>query len=72
MNMGTVDRVIRTLLAILVGVLYYANVIHGTLALILGVVAVIFLLTGVVSFCPIYAALGLSTVPKETPAAPKA
>ncbi len=71
-NMGFADRAIRTVLAILVVVLYFAHVIGGTLALILGIVALIFLLTSLVSFCPLYTLFGISTCGKEEPAAPKA
>ena len=72
-NMGTVDRVIRTVVAVLVGVLYFTGVIGGTLGIVLGVVAVIFLLTSLVSFCPLYTLIGVSTCAKEgAPAAPKA
>ncbi len=60
-NMGTVDQLIRTLLALLVGVLYYAGVISGTTAVILGVIAVVFLLTSLISTCPLYMPFGLST-----------
>jgi hypothetical protein len=70
-NMGMADRVIRTLLAVLVVVLYFMHVIGGTLALILGIFAVIFLLTSMVSFCPAYVLFGVSTCARE-PAAPKA
>lgn len=73
LNMGTVDRVVRTIVAILIGILYFTGVLSGTLALILGILAVIFLLTSVVSFCPLYALLGLSTRGGDAPpAAPKA
>jgi hypothetical protein len=71
-NMGMADRAIRTVLAILVVVLYFTHVIGGTLALVLGVFAVIFFLTSLVSFCPMYVLFGLSTCAKEEPAAPKA
>ncbi len=74
-NMGLADRVIRTLLAIVVGILYFTGVIGGTLALILGIVAVIFLLTSLVSWCPGYLPFGISTAGKggsEGPAAPAA
>jgi len=60
-NMGNIDRLIRTLLALLVGVLYYTSVISGTTAVILGVIAVVFLLTSLVSTCPLYMPFGLST-----------
>lgn len=75
-NMGTVDRVIRVVIAVLIAVLYFAGVIGGTLSLILGIVAVAFLLTSLVSFCPTYVLFGISTCAKEeppaAPAAPKA
>jgi hypothetical protein len=67
LNMGTTDRIIRTLLAIIIGVLYFTNVVGGTLGLVLLIVAVIFLLTSLVSFCPLYAPFGIST--RKTPKA---
>ncbi len=60
-NMGTADRVIRTLVAIGIGVLYFTGRIGGTLALVLGAFAVIFLVTSLVSWCPMYAPLGISS-----------
>lgn len=60
-NMGTIDRAFRTLLAIVVGVLYWMNVISGTLAIVLGILAVVFLLTSLISTCPLYMPFGLST-----------
>lgn len=60
-NMGSADKIVRILLAILVGVLYYTNVITGTLALILGIFAGIFLLTSLISFCPLYVLFGIKT-----------
>jgi len=60
-NMGKVDRILRVLLAIVVGVLYVTNVISGTLAIILGIFAVVFLATSAVSYCPLYGPLGIST-----------
>ena len=64
-NMGTTDRIIRLLLVALVAVLYFTNVISGTLALILGILAVIFLITSLISFCPLYLPFGISTRKKE-------
>ncbi|MBN2047629.1 MAG: DUF2892 domain-containing protein [Anaerolineaceae bacterium] len=63
-NMGSVDRVIRVLLALLVAVLYFTDVISGTLALILGILAIIFVVTSLVSFCPLYLPFGISTKKK--------
>jgi hypothetical protein len=68
-NMAMADRVIRAIIAVVIVVLYFTGVLNGTLALILGIVAVVFLLTGIISFCPIYKLFGLSTLP-EPPAAP--
>ena len=64
-NMGTADRVIRTMAAVIVALLYYYDVISGTLGIVLLVVAAVFLLTSFVSFCPLYAPFGLSTCPKK-------
>lgn len=60
-NMGTTDRVIRILIAAVIAGLYFTNVISGTLGLVLLVVAGIFVLTSLVSFCPLYAPFGIRT-----------
>lgn len=60
-NMGTVDRVIRSLLALAIVGLYATGTISGTLAIILGVVAAVFLLTSLVGTCPAYLPFGIST-----------
>lgn len=60
-NMGSTDKSIRILIAVLVGILYFTNVISGTLALVLGIVAVVFLLTSFLSFCPLYALFNINT-----------
>lgn len=60
-NMGTADRIIRLIAALVIGYLYYVELISGTLAIILGVLAVVFVLTSFVSFCPLYLPLGLTT-----------
>jgi hypothetical protein len=64
-NMGTVDRVIRILVAVVVVVLYLTNVISGTLGIILLILAGVFVLTSFLSFCPLYLPFGLSTRKKE-------
>ena len=63
--MGTADRVIRTMAAVIVALLYYYDVISGTLGIVLLVVAAVFLLTSFVSFCPLYAPFGLRSCPKK-------
>jgi hypothetical protein len=60
-NMGTADRAIRSLIAVAIAVLYFLHVISGTLAIVLGVIAVVFLLTSFVSVCPAYLPFGIST-----------
>jgi small-conductance mechanosensitive channel len=64
-NMGTLDRMIRLVLVALVAVLYFTNVISGTWAIVLGILAVIFLLTSLVGVCPLYMPFGLSTRKKS-------
>jgi len=64
-NMGTIDKVIRILVAVVVVVLYFTNVISGTLAIILLILSGIFVLTSLLSFCPLYLPFGLSTRKKE-------
>ena len=60
-NMGTIDRVIRIVAAMVIGILYFTNQITGTAAIILGVLAVIFLLTSFIAFCPLYLPFKFST-----------
>ena len=60
-NMGTADRVIRTLIAVAVVVLYFTGTISGTVAIVLGIVAVAFLVTSFIGWCPSYLPFGLST-----------
>jgi hypothetical protein len=66
-NMGTADRVIRFIIAAVIGVLYYTGTISGTLGIVLLVLAGVFLLTSFVSFCPLYAPFGLSTCAPKKP-----
>ena len=64
-NMGNIDRVIRILVAVVIAVLYFTGIISGTAAIVLLVLAGIFILTSLVSFCPLYLPFGLSTRKKE-------
>ncbi len=64
-NMGTIDRVMRIIAAVVIAALYFTNVIEGTLAIVLMVIAAVFVLTSFVSFCPLYVPLGISTKKKE-------
>ncbi len=64
-NMGSTDKIIRIIIALVIGVLYYTKTIDGTLALVLGALAIIFALTSFISFCPLYLPFGISTRKKE-------
>ena len=60
-NMGTTDRIVRILIAAIVGILFWQNIITGTLAYVLLAASGIFLLTSFISFCPLYTLIGLKT-----------
>ncbi|MDD5185786.1 MAG: DUF2892 domain-containing protein [Paludibacter sp.] len=64
-NMGSYDKLIRLVLAIVLIVLYYTGVITGTLGIIGLVLALVFTVTSLISFCPLYTLFGLSTDKKE-------
>ena len=64
-NMGAVDRLVRIVLAVVVIVLYVTGRISGYLAVILGIVAVAFLVTSAIGYCPAYVPLKLSTKRKR-------
>lgn len=64
-NINTADRFIRVMIAAIIVVLVFSNIITGTLAVVLMVAAGIILLTGVINFCPIYYVLGISTFRKQ-------
>ncbi len=64
-NMGTIDRAIRILLAIVVIILYINGSITGIAAIILGILAFVFIVTSLIGFCPLYALLKISTIGKS-------
>jgi hypothetical protein len=64
-NMGTADRIIRVIIAAIIVVLYFSGTITGTLGIVLIVLSLVFALTSLVSFCPLYLPLGLSTLRKK-------
>ncbi len=65
-NMGSADRTIRVLAAILIAVLYFTDTISGVLAIVLGIIALAFLITGFTGSCPSYIPMGISTTKKES------
>jgi len=60
-NMGGLDRIVRIVAAIIIAVLFYTGVLQGTLAYVLLGLSGIFVLTSFISFCPLYAIVGLNT-----------
>ena len=60
-NMGAVDKAVRILIAVVIGVLYFTNIISGTMALVLGVFAIVFVATSFISFCPLYLLFNINT-----------
>lgn len=64
-NMGTIDKVIRILVAVVFAVLFFAQVITGVIGIILLVLAGVFVLTSLISFCPLYWPFGISTNKKQ-------
>jgi len=64
-NVGSSDRIVRLLAAILFIALYFTDTVTGTMGLVLMIAAVIFAATSLISFCPIYAIFGMSTCPVQ-------
>jgi uncharacterized membrane protein len=64
-NVGTIDRVIRVVLAIVLGYLYFSGTVTGALGIILLIIGIILLFTGLIGFCALYKPLGISTCKKE-------
>ncbi|MBN1597245.1 MAG: DUF2892 domain-containing protein [Bacteroidales bacterium] len=64
-NMGVADRIIRLIIAAVVAILFFTDTISGTLGIVLLILAGIFVLTSIISFCPLYYPFGLSTCRKE-------
>ncbi len=60
-NMGMLDRTIRVIIAAVIAALYYGHIISGTIGIVLLVIAGVFVLTSMVSFCPLYRLFGTST-----------
>ena len=60
-NIGTIDKVIRIILALVIVALYFTHAIFGVLAIVLLVVAGLLILTSLISFCPIYWPFGIRT-----------
>jgi Protein of unknown function (DUF2892) len=64
-NVGSIDKIIRISLAVVFAVLYFTNTVSGTVAYVVLGLGVVFLLTSIVGFCPLYALVGLNTCPTK-------
>ncbi len=64
-NMGSLDKTLRVIVAVVLAVLVFMGQISGTWAVVAGVVAAVFILTSLVGFCPAYLPLGMNTCPKD-------
>lgn len=64
-NMGKLDRALRVIVAIVFGVLYFTGKVEGAMGMTMLALGVVFLLTSLVSFCPLYVPLGMDTTEKE-------
>jgi hypothetical protein len=60
-NVGIIDKIVRIVVALVLTVLYFANVLTGTLGIVSLVLAVVFILTSVIGFCPLYLPFGINT-----------
>lgn len=65
-NMGSADRILRIVVAAVIGILYFNGVITGMLGIILLVLGGVFVLTSLVGFCPLYKIFGLNTCTRKT------
>ena len=60
-NMGSADKTIRLVFAVIFAALYFANVVTGTFGIVLLIFGVVFALTSLVSFCPLYTLVVINT-----------
>ncbi len=60
-NMGSIDRIIRLVIAMILAAFYFTDTITGTVGMVFLAIAAVFTLTSLVSFCPLYTLLGINT-----------
>jgi hypothetical protein len=65
-NIGTIDKAVRLVVAAIILLLYFTNMISGTLALVLIVLAMILTLTSLIGICPLYMLFGINTLNKKS------
>jgi hypothetical protein len=64
-NMGSMDKIIRVILAVVFAALYFTGTVTGTAGIILLILGGVFLATSAISFCPLYKIVGLNTCPRK-------
>ncbi len=64
-NLGDSDKIIRLIVAVIIATMYFGGLISGTLAIVLGLLAIVFSLTAFINFCPLYSIFGWSTFKKK-------
>jgi hypothetical protein len=64
-NMGTIDKAIRIIIAVIIAALYFTDVLTGTVGIVLLILAGVFVLTSLIGFCPLYVPFGLNTGKKK-------
>ncbi len=64
-NMGSADKIIRLIIAVTIAILFFTNVITGTLGIILLILSGVFVVTSLISFCPLYTLVGINTCTKD-------
>ena len=64
-NMGSTDRILRIIIAAVIAILCCTGTVSGTLGLVLLILGAVFVLTSLVSFCPLYSIFGLNTCPAK-------
>jgi len=65
-NMGAPDRIIRLIIGVVLAILALAKIVTGAGAVVLGIIAIILILTGIIGFCPLYVLLKMSTTKKPS------
>lgn len=66
-NMGSADRIIRLIVAAIFAYLYFSHTVEGTAGLVLIIAGLVFALTSLVSFCPLYTIFGINTCKTDSP-----
>jgi hypothetical protein len=64
-NMGSADKLIRLLLAIVLILLFYFEVLTDTLGIVALIVALLLTVTSLINFCPLYPIFRINTTKKK-------